>query len=133
MFGFQTEGLRQDYDEHTKYGFISNDFPYENAMTDKLLNGEDKYPSAGGKYNRWATAAFFGRANYDYKGIYLAEVNLRYDGSSRFRSNQRWDLYPSFSLGYNMAREQYWESIEPYIGMGTCEKLEYRSRFRSIQ
>lgn len=117
MFGFQTEGLRQDYDEHTKYGFISNDFPYENAMTDKLLNGEDKYPSAGGKYNRWATAAFFGRANYDYKGIYLAEVNLRYDGSSRFRSNQRWDLYPSFSLGYNMAREQYWESIEPYIGM----------------
>ena len=117
MFGFQTEGLRQDYDEHTKYGFISNDFPYENAMTDKLLNGEDKHPSAGGKYNRWATAAFFGRANYDYKGIYLAEVNLRYDGSSRFRSNQRWDLYPSFSLGYNMAREQYWESIEPYIGM----------------
>ena len=41
MFGFQTEGLRQDYDEHTKYGFITNDFPYENAMTDKLLNGED--------------------------------------------------------------------------------------------
>lgn len=26
----------------------------------------------------------FGRINYDYKGRYLVEANLRYDGSSRF-------------------------------------------------
>ena len=39
-------------------------------------------PTIGGSTTRWATAGFFGRINYDYKGRYLAEVNLRYDGSS---------------------------------------------------
>lgn len=31
-----------------------------------------------------STAGWFGRINYDYKGIYLLELNGRYDGSSRF-------------------------------------------------
>ena len=38
---------------------------------------------ASGGYQEWATAGF-GRINYDYKGRYLVEANLRYDGSSRF-------------------------------------------------
>lgn len=59
----------------------------------------------------WATAGFFGRINYDYKERYLAEVNLRYDGTSRFMSDQRWNLFPSFSVGWNVAREAF---MEPY-------------------
>lgn len=34
--------------------------------------------------SQYATAGFFGRINFDYKGIYLLELNGRYDGSSRF-------------------------------------------------
>ncbi|WP_455587074.1 SusC/RagA family TonB-linked outer membrane protein [Bacteroides sp.] len=117
MFGFQTEGERVDYDTHTGYGLINDEFPYEDLTSGFSEEGEEAKPTVGGNYNRWVTAAFFGRANYDYKGIYLAEVNLRYDGSSRFRRDQRWDVYPSFSLGYNIAREEFWESIEPYVNM----------------
>ena len=52
---------------------------------------------------------FFGRINYDYKGRYLVEANLRYDGSSRFffLRDQRWNWFPSFSLGWNVAREAF--------------------------
>ena len=46
---------------------------------------------------------FFGRINYSYKERYLFEANLRYDGSSRFLRDQRWNLFPSFSFGWNMA------------------------------
>ncbi|MDE6526014.1 MAG: SusC/RagA family protein, partial [Muribaculaceae bacterium] len=46
-----------------------------------LYNGDLVAP--GNEDNHWATAGFFGRFNYDYKGIYLAEFNGRYDGSSR--------------------------------------------------
>lgn len=60
-----------------------------------------------GGYSEWATAGFFGRVNYDYKGRYLAEVNMRYDGTSRFLRDNRWNLFPSFSLGWNMAREAF--------------------------
>lgn len=69
----------------------------------------------GGSAGEWAVAGFFGRVNYDYKGRYLAELNMRYDGSSRFIGDQRWDLFPSFSLGWNIARESFWKNLEEYV------------------
>ena len=40
-----------------------------------------------------------GRFNYDYDGKYLAEFNIRYDGSSRFLADKRWAWFPSVSFG----------------------------------
>lgn len=45
-------------------------------------------------HNDRASAGYFGRINYDYKGIYLLELNGRYDGSSRFPSSDRWAFFP---------------------------------------
>ena len=46
----------------------------------------------------------------------MAEVNDRYDGSSRFLRDQRWNVFPSFSLGWNVARESFFEPINDIIG-----------------
>ncbi len=54
-----------------------------------------------------ASAGYFGRINYDYKGIYLLEVNGRYDGSSRFPHNDKWAFFPSASIGYRFSEEAY--------------------------
>lgn len=54
-----------------------------------------------------AIAGFFGRINYNYADRYMLEANLRYDGSSRFIGDQRWGLFPSFSAGWNIAREAF--------------------------
>lgn len=59
----------------------------------------------------WKTAGFFGRLNYDTMGRYLFEANLRYDGSSRFIRERRWNLFPSFSFGWNVAQEAFWEPL----------------------
>ena len=64
-------------------------------------------PSVGGGYAHWATAGFFGRLNYNYKERYLVEANVRYDGTSRFVGDERWGVFPSFSLGWNIAREDF--------------------------
>ncbi|TXI33574.1 MAG: TonB-dependent receptor [Niabella sp.] len=61
-----------------------------------------------GQYQHWATAGFFGRLNYNYKEKYLLEANARYDGTSRFLRDQRWNLFPSLSLGWNVAKENFW-------------------------
>ncbi len=37
--------------------------------------------------------------------------NLRYDGSSRFLRDQRWNRFPSFSLGWNVAREAFFVEV----------------------
>lgn len=87
---------------------ISSLIPEISAAT-----GEDKINSS--KYNDWSTAGFFGRLNYSYKDRYMAEVNVRYDGSSRFLKDQRWNVFPSFSLGWNLARESFFEPINNII------------------
>lgn len=75
--------------------------------------GDDKINSSS--VNDWATAGFFGRINYSFADKYLLEVNLRYDGSSRFLRDQRWNLFPSFSFGWNIAHESFFEPITHII------------------
>jgi TonB-linked SusC/RagA family outer membrane protein len=67
--------------------------------------------------NHWATQGVFGRFNYNFDEKYLLEFSARYDGSSRFAPEQRWGFFPSVSAGYNIARENFWKSVESYVQM----------------
>lgn len=60
-----------------------------------------------GTTTEYATASVFGRATYAYDGRYMAEVNLRYDGSSRFSKDTRWGLFPSVSAGWRISKEGF--------------------------
>ncbi|WP_301933783.1 SusC/RagA family TonB-linked outer membrane protein [Ferruginibacter sp.] len=51
--------------------------------------------------------SFFGRVNYQYKNRYLATVNMRTDGSTKFGANNKYGLFPSFSLGWKIAEESF--------------------------
>ncbi len=63
-----------------------------------------------GSASEWALRSFFGRVNYDYKNKYLFEANVRRDGSSRFGSNNRWANFPSFSAGWVISEEPFFNS-----------------------
>lgn len=67
--------------------------------------------SATGKSNEWSMRSYFGRANFNWEDKYLLEVNLRYDGSSRFRKNKRWGAFPSASFGWRLEQEKFMEGI----------------------
>ncbi len=56
-------------------------------------------------------AAFIGRLNYAYKDKYLLTSNFRADGSGQFSSKNRWGYFPSFSLGWRISRESFFENI----------------------
>lgn len=73
-----------------------------------LSQAQDNFET-GDSYNHRATAGYFGRLNYDYDGKYLFEFNIRYDGSSRFLADNRWEWFPSVSAGWNMAREDFFQ------------------------
>lgn len=106
MLGFQSEIFSQRDITASKDNIMSG-VP--------TLNTTQSNPQNRGGYSEWATAGFFGRVNYDYNGRYLAEVNMRYDGTSRFMKEKRWNLFPSFSLGWNVAREAFFEDITDVI------------------
>lgn len=55
---------------------------------------------------------YFGRVNYMFKDKYLLEANLRYDGTSKFPSDLRWQWFPSFSGGWIISNENFMRPIE---------------------
>jgi len=102
--------------------FENGDYIYHNSQRRTLMDPEtgeiplatgDQY--VDGDHTDWAVAGIFGRINYDYKKRYLLEVNGRYDGSSNFPTSSRWAFFPSFSVGYRISEESWWQSIKDIV------------------
>ena len=89
------------------------------ASTEVLLPDRPFLPSDGGSGNsmaseakgEWSSVGIFGRINYNFDDRYMVEVNMRGDGASRFPKDQRWGFFPSFSAGWNIAQEQFFEPL----------------------
>lgn len=64
-------------------------------------------PAVSGGALEEAYQSFFGRVNYNYKDKYLAEVNFRRDGSSKFGSGNRYGNFPSASVGWRISNEDF--------------------------
>ena len=58
-------------------------------------------------------SSFIGRINYDYDGRYLFQATVRRDGSSRLSVN-RYDWFPSFSLGWRIDKEPFF-NVDPQL------------------
>lgn len=63
-------------------------------------------------YNwEYSSRSWFGRVNYAYDDRYLFEVNMRYDGSSRFSPENRWGFFPSASAAWRLTQEEFMKDI----------------------
>lgn len=126
MGGVQAES----YDILTTFakreGLIVPEMPWIDA-TSGMYDGEEVSPVVGGGASEWRTLGFFGRLNYNYKEKYLVEANLRYDGSSRFAAGRRWGLFPSLSLGWNMAKEPFFADA-----VNDIQTLKFRLSYGSL-
>ena len=117
MAGTQMESYFTKNVYACKVGIVDYDYPtldtstgiYRNPFVSGL-EAKEVGPWVNGGQAIWRIVGFFGRLNYNYQEKYLAEVNLRYDGSSRFRQGTRWGLFPSVSLGWNVAKEPFFAS-----------------------
>lgn len=67
--------------------------------------------STTGTESDWSIRSLFGRVNYAFKGKYLLEGNLRYDGVSRFAAENRWGYFPSASAGWRISEEKFMKNI----------------------
>ncbi|MDL5514942.1 TonB-dependent receptor [Arenibacter sp. M-2] len=64
---------------------------------------------AYGTASDFAMESYFGRATFSYKDKYVLNSSLRSDGSSRFSKDNRWALFPSISLGWNISKEDFFK------------------------
>ncbi len=80
--------------------------PYGQPQNFALLNPEDI--SISERSETIARQSVFGRINYAFDNRYLASVSLRRDGDSRFGANNRYEVFPAVSLGWNMHNEPFY-------------------------
>lgn len=76
---------------------------------------------AQSSFSESALLSYFGRLNYSFKNKYLATVNFRADGSSKFRNENRWGYFPSFSFAWKLNQENFIKSI------GVIDDLKLRA------
>lgn len=67
-------------------------------------------PSEGVSRNR--RFSWLGRLHYSFNNRYLATVNFRADGSSKFRDNS-WGYFPSFALAWRISQESFLRDFQP--------------------
>ncbi|SHM01329.1 TonB-dependent receptor [Chitinophaga sp. CF418] len=98
-------GAQEEYFKQESLNGYRRDFP-NNDLSELNAAGADGQTTGGTAYE-WSLRSYYGRLNYDYRDKYLFEANVRYDGSSRFKKDTRWGLFPSFSAGWRIGQEPF--------------------------
>lgn len=86
------------------------DLPADNFDDASFNYGSVKEKITASAYDGYehVVTSYFARATYDYKQKYLFTGNIRRDGSSRFGTNHKYGVFPSFSLGWVPTNEDFW-------------------------
>ncbi len=105
--GYQSEAYSYDAISASVANLISEN--YISISTSELTNEDgDVTRSVDDALSHWAIQSIFSRFRYNYDEKYLFEFSYRRDGSSRFEPDNRWAGFPSYSVGYNVAKEDFW-------------------------
>lgn len=97
-------GYNQETEKYETLNGYRKEFAFDLPVLDA---GSTANWSNGGGEEDWAIQSLFGRFNYNYKERYLFEANMRYDGTSRISKENRWGVFPSFSLGWRVSEEEF--------------------------
>lgn len=87
-------------------------FDYDHTFAGKhhvtgMLLGNMYTTTASGEYHRYTNVNVGLQAGYDYMGKYYADMSLAGVHSSRLPEGSREALSPSFTLGWNIAKESF--------------------------
>ncbi len=105
-------GMNMDKDEYEYLYYERHDVQDFNLPELALCATDYNYTHS---HSHTGSIGVFGRINYDYKGIYLFEVSVRGDGSSKLKKGNQWACFPSGSVGYRISEEPYFEPAKPYV------------------
>ncbi len=104
LLGFEQRDQNWSFSQAARFSLSSS-----NELTE--LNGvADGNDRAEGSASEYKLRSAFGRINYNFKETYFFEGILRYDGTSRFTKENRFDYFPSFSGGWKISNEDFFKS-----------------------
>ncbi|MDP4225508.1 MAG: TonB-dependent receptor [Bacteroidota bacterium] len=97
------------------------------TVTGLVLGNAQKYTSNGMSYNTPSgLMGLVGRATYNFKERYLAEINLGYNGTEQFAKNNRFGFFPAYSAGWIVTNES-WFPKNKYVTL-----IKFRASYGEV-
>ncbi len=79
----------------------------DSNTSDELALGDPASQQNDSDVEVYRLESYFGRLNYNFDERYLFEFSLRQDATSRFAPGNRTEIFPSFSGGWNLTSEEF--------------------------
>lgn len=103
VLGYEQRKFSNSYIAAARY-----DLPGNNLL-DQLNAGDASTATNSGTATENSIRSAFGRINYVFDRKYLLEFTLRYDGSSRFPKEKRFEFFPAVSAGWRISEEDFFK------------------------
>lgn len=131
--GKSTNIINENYLTYSKsFGNIHNvdlmgGYSYQKVISENWMARSTTFPTDAGLYwnlgggsvfqspssgtNEWEVASFYARANYSLLDRYKITFTTRYDGSSVFSEGNKWALFPSGAVAWNLDQEAFMQNV----------------------
>lgn len=112
VYQLKKDNFSLSYDQGSKYNInVQGQLVYNRTFGDHsvggMLRAERDYWDSGGSEIPFNVLSFAGRATYDYRSLYFAEINFGYNGSEQFAPSKRFGFFPSGSIGWAISEEEF--------------------------
>lgn len=87
-------------------------FPSDVTKTDNMSLGDPTRFIVSSGRSRNSLLSYLGRVNYNLYEKYLLTASLRIDGSSRFGSNNKYGVFPSFAFAWRLENEDFIKDLD---------------------
>jgi TonB-dependent starch-binding outer membrane protein SusC len=100
--GMSFQDANQDIASITSRNFPNDRF--------RRLASASEIAAASSTGTRYSYVSYFSRANISIQGRYLLSLSGRFDGSSRFSTDNRYGFFPAASAAWIMTNENFMEN-----------------------
>lgn len=98
--------------EYSRYFYQASMAKAKGIMQGKeVIDGTTGMDEMSGSKSAFNIQSLLSNVNYSYDGKYMFQASYRLDGSSKFGKNNRYGSFYTFSGGWNVAREEFFESL----------------------
>lgn len=109
LLGYSSQKYRSESTSAGNTDFISDAFLWNN------LNAGAGTKTVGSSKNENNFVSYFARLNYVYKDRYILTSTVRKDGASVFAENNKYGLFPSIAVGWNLSEEPFMKGLKDEI------------------
>lgn len=109
LLGTSRQTYRKEANSIGNSDFVTDSFLWNNMNA----GAGTKFVTSSKSKNNYIS--YFTRLNYSYKDKYILTSTIRRDGASVFAKNNKYGIFPSVALGWDISREPFMESLNKYV------------------